>query len=167
MTDEDKALFEYWMQRLTLAVERLMRAEQQGLRVRSAKVQLRRINKVEWEECIQLIVRRLDQAPEGMTAKELAEYIKKAGYERMSKNLAAPNKGRKSPLAELVAAKLVLTTRDAPKHKVNSFEPSKYGARRFWTRQWYLRKFATLPDDWQQAFVEEGLNPVDSATSDD
>lgn len=155
----DKELFEYWMGRLTRAVETLILCERQGLRVRSAKVQLRRISKVEWEEGVQIIVRRLDQAPEGMTMQELREFVRSAGYERLSKNLGSAEKRRLNPMDELVRQKLVIMTRDVTKNG-----NVKFGARRYWTRSWYLRKFATLPDEWQTQEVEDAIREVDESS---
>jgi hypothetical protein len=157
-----KELFEYWMGRLTRAMETLILCERQGLRMRSAKVQLRKINKVEWAEGVQIIVRRLDQAPEGMTVQELREYCRTAGYERFSKNLASAAKRRLSPLDELVRQKLVIMTRDVTRNG-----NTKFGARRYWTRSWYLRKYATLPEEWQEQAVEDAIREVDESSDDD
>jgi hypothetical protein len=44
---------------------------------------------------------------------------------------------------------------------------SRANKRRFFTRQWYLRKFAQLPDAAQQVEVEEALNTVDNLSDDE
>jgi hypothetical protein len=152
-------LVEYYMKRMVELLEQLIRAEQQGLRMRAAKTQLRKVHLIEWEEGIALIVRRLDQAPQGMLLAELQTYMHNAGYERFSKNLTVAKARRKNPMDDLVKKGLVFVTRDGsggPRSK-----------RRYWTRQWYLRAFASLPDAAQQMQVEESLNPVDNLSDDE
>lgn len=161
--DESTALIEYYGRRILLALETLVHAERQGLRVKMAKKQEAKINQVQYEEGVQAIVRRLDQAPEGMTTREIADWLIKAGHERIAKNVVAQSRShRKNPLDELVKAQLLFVARDP----VLRGAP-KFARRRYFTRSWYLRKFASLPDHAQQSELEEALNPVDTSSDDD
>lgn len=157
-TDSTQVI-EYYLKRMVELLQSLVRSEQQGLRIRAAKTHAGKVHKVEWEEGMALIIRRLDQAPEGMLLTEIRNYMKNAGYERFSKNIDVSRANRRNPLDDLVKKHLVFVTRDGIGSRANK--------RRFFTRQWYLRKFAQLPDAAQQVEVEEALNPVDNLSDDE
>jgi hypothetical protein len=160
--DESTALIEYYGRRILLALETLVHAERQGLRVKMAKAQESKINQVQYEEGVQAIVRRLDQAPEGMTTREIADWLIKAGHERIAKNVVAQAKNhRKNPLDELVKAQLIFFSRDP------TTRAPKFARRRYFTRGWYLRKFAQLPDYAQRTEMEDALTAVDNSLSGD
>lgn len=159
---EQTLVIEYYLKQITKHLATLVGVERQGFRVRAAKKQSRKIQRIEVEEGIQLLCRRLDQAPEGMTMKEMAAFMHEAGWEKFAKNMVKYNHAGRNPITDMIKNKLVIVTRD------QVAQGGKFaGPRRFWTRSWYLRKFASLPDDWQQAEVEEALNPVDESNNDD
>ena len=147
MNDRDFAmLFEHYAARVVALLELLVKREEAGLRIRSAPVPLRAMDRAEWEAGKRIILDRLDVAERGLTKDEIRRHLRGKGYGRFAMNIAKANQRRKCPLAELIASGAVIAQRRNVKH-----------AARYWSRMMYLRNHIGLPDESQQQALNEAL----------
>ena len=144
--NESERLIEYYGGRIVELLERLLRREEQGLRVRTTQGQLEQMKRAEWDAGKRAIVDRLSTAENGCTVRDLVAYLESQGHHRFAANLARANLKRKSPLRELVAGQLAIRTQARPN------APAVY-----WSRQMYLRRYAQYPDDFQRAALEAAI----------
>lgn len=145
---------EFYGEKIVTLLTTLIKKEQQGFRVRTNRGSMRAMDKTEWEEGKRLLRDRLDAAEDGMTARELKEFMQRAGHERFAKNLERSNLRRKSPLREMVNARQIILEQKTIRHVA-----------RYWSRHMYLRRHAALPDDWQQELVMEAIDKLSSDSS--
>jgi hypothetical protein len=151
---DEAALIEYYGKLICEKLDALLTAETRGIRVRASKPAMRAVEQKEWKEGQELILRRLDAAEDGMTAREIQGFLMRAGYERMARNMDKTNLRRTSPMWALEKSQAVIMVR-----------PNERRPRRWYSRLMYLRKFAQLPDAVQEAEVEKaiaGEEPVDN-----
>lgn len=145
MSETDR-LIDFYGARVVELLERLLRREEQGLRVRTTQGQLEQMKKSEWDAGKRAILDRLSTAENGCTVRDLVAYLESQGHSRFASNLARANLKRKSPLRELVAGQLAIRT------QARANAPAVY-----WSRQMYLRRYAQLPDEYQRAALEAAI----------
>lgn len=143
---EVEQLVQYYGQRIVDALELLLKREQNGLRVRESTGRLKTMTTVQWNAGKQAILDRLSVAENGCTSRDLIAYLNANGHTRFADNLARANLKRKSPLRELMAQQLIIRT-----------AKSRTAPPVYWSRAMYLRRYAQLPMDYQQAAVEAAI----------
>ena len=143
---ELEQLVQFYGQRILEALQLLLKREEKGLRIREATGRLQTMTTVQWNDGKRAILDRLSVAENGCTSRDLIAYLQANGHERFANNLARANLKRKSPLRELMAQQLIVRT-----------AKSRTAPPVYWSRAMYLRRYAQLPFDYQQAAVEAAI----------